>query len=297
MSESRQPFCQDATTMGMSDSKHCEESTDQNDECHCSNEKHQEAANCCEQQLKQQLKHANMADACDKLCRSNADTVPTDHYRKQLTKLRGISGDASMINFELNDIFLKRLEDIDALGQESGDSGVSRGNQKIYKSFVLSNFSRFSQSQLRLVTFQDWVDLLLHVNFIIFNNMSNLETESYAKIMSCFQSVRGEQQHVLDENRKLRKDICAIIKLVQEAYHHNNWCTDDMRLESLSVTQLLGIQEGEGRRPESETEKVGWAWAENRKRKKTLQSFSSNLKIRSCSCQRRSLMHMRSKFY
>lgn len=129
MSESRQPFCQDATTMGMSDSKHCEESTDQNDECHCSNEKHQEAANCCEQQLKQQLKHANMADACDKLCRSNADTVPTDHYRKQLTKLRGISGDASMINFELNDIFLKRLEDIDALGQESGDSGVSRGNK------------------------------------------------------------------------------------------------------------------------------------------------------------------------
>lgn len=103
--------------------------------------------------------------------------------------------------------------------------------------------------------------------------MSNLETESYAKIMSCFQSVRGEQQQVLDENRKLRKDICAIIKLVQAAYHHNNWCTDDMRLESLSVTQLLGIQEGEGRRPESETEKVGWAWAENRERKNSTMCF------------------------
>lgn len=136
MSESRQPFCLDATAMGLSDSKHRAESTDQSDDCHCSNEKHQkqeEAANCREQQLKQQLKQANMADACDKLSRSTADPVPTDHYRKQLTKLRGISGDASLINFELNDIFLKRLEDIDALGQESGDSGVSRMNKIPFK--------------------------------------------------------------------------------------------------------------------------------------------------------------------
>lgn len=133
MSERRQPFCLDATTMGLSDSKHCGESTtDRSEECHCNDEqqrqrqKHQEAINCCEQQLQQELKKIHMADKCNKLNRCNTDPVPTNHYRKQLTKLRGISGDASLINFELNDIFLKRLEDIDALGHECGDSGVSR---------------------------------------------------------------------------------------------------------------------------------------------------------------------------
>lgn len=141
MSESRKPFCLDATTMGLSDSKHCAESTtDRSEECCCNNEqqqqqKQQEAAKCREQQLQQQLKKANMADACDKLNRCNVNPVPTDHYRKQLTKLRGISGDASLINFELNDIFLKRLEDIDALGHESGDSGVSRRNEKNLQKF------------------------------------------------------------------------------------------------------------------------------------------------------------------
>lgn len=88
--------------------------------------------------------------------------------------------------------------------------------------------------------------------------MSAMEVEAYEKIMNCFQSVRGEQQQAQDENRKLRKDMCAIIKLVQHAFHHNTWNTDDMCLETLTVNQLLGIQ-GDQARPESETEKVGLA--------------------------------------
>lgn len=94
------------------------------------------------------------------------------------------------------------------------------------------------------------------MNYIIFGNMSAMEVEAYEKIMNCFQSVRGEQQQAQDENRKLRKDMCAIIKLVQHAFHHNNWKTDDICLETLTVNQLLGIQ-GDQARPESETEKVG----------------------------------------
>ncbi|KRF81551.1 uncharacterized protein Dvir_GJ23299, isoform E [Drosophila virilis] len=166
---------------------------------------------------------------------ASSEATSTEHYRNQLKKLRGICGDAAMMNFELNSIFLKRLEEIDCMDQQSGgDSNVT--------------------PQLRLVTFQDWVDLLLHVNYIIFGNMSAMEVEAYEKIMNCFQSVRGEQQQALDENRKLRKDICAIIKLVQEAFHHNIWNTDDMCLETLTVNQLLGLQ-ADQTRPESEAEK------------------------------------------
>jgi len=104
------------------------------------------------------------------------------------------------------------------------------------------------------VTLQDWVDQLLHVNYVLFDDMTAMEMEAYKKIMVCFQSSRGEQQQALDENRKLRKDICAIIKLVQEAYHHNNWSTNDMCLETLSVNQLLGIQDCQC--PGSQSEKV-----------------------------------------
>jgi len=84
--------------------------------------------------------------------------------------------------------------------------------------------------------------------------MSDMQSEAHKKMMDCFQSSLGEQQQALDENRKLRKDMCAIIKLVQEAYHHNNWNTNDMCLETLTVNQLLGLQDAECN--ESESEKV-----------------------------------------
>lgn len=87
-----------------------------------------------------------------------------------------------------------------------------------------------------------------------------MEVEAYEKIMNCFQSVRGEQQQAQNENRKLRKDMCAIIKLVQQAFHHNTWNTNDICLETLTVNQLLGIQVDQTR-PESETEKVGCPFA------------------------------------
>lgn len=112
----------------------------------------------------------------------------------------------------------------------------------------------YCYQQLRLVTLQDWVDQLLHVNYILFDDMTAMEMEAYKKIMVCFQSSRGEQQQTLDENRKLRKDICAIIKLVQEAYHHNKWNISDMCLETLTVNHLLATQDCHC--PESESEKV-----------------------------------------
>ncbi|XP_030241032.1 CAP-Gly domain-containing linker protein 1 isoform X2 [Drosophila navojoa] len=167
--------------------------------------------------------------------KSGLTLTATEHYHNQLEKLRSICGDAAVTNFELNNLFLDRLKEIDCLDEECG------GDSKF--------------ATLRLATFQDWVDLLLHVNYIIFGNMTAMEVEAYEKIMNCFRSVRGEQQQAQDENRKLRKDMCAIIKLVQHAFHHNTWNTDDMCLETLTVNQLLGIQADQAR-PESESEKV-----------------------------------------
>ncbi|XP_044315945.1 early endosome antigen 1 isoform X5 [Drosophila rhopaloa] len=169
-------------------------------------------------------------------CNVSTDSVPTDYYRCLLQKLRHATGDASEVNFELNNIFLKRLDEIDCLAGQGVDAMQS--------------------SQLRLVTFQEWVDFLLHVNNVILGNMSDLEEEAYGKIAACFQSVKGEQQQALDENRKLLKDIGSIIKLVQSAYHHNVWDLEGISLETLTVQQLLGLKSDQVR-PESESEKMG----------------------------------------
>ncbi|XP_023032203.1 centrosome-associated protein CEP250 isoform X1 [Drosophila willistoni] len=169
-------------------------------------------------------------------CNVATDTISTDYYRSRLNRLRDLSGDTAQMNFELNNIFVKRLEEIDCLDKQKGDA---------------TNLT----PQLRLITFQEWVDLLLHVNNIMFGNMSALEEEAYEKISSYFQSIRGEQQESLEENRKLRRDICEIMKLVQNAYHKNVWNTQDMCLETLTVNHLLGVPRDQTP-TESESEKV-----------------------------------------
>ncbi|XP_062127565.1 putative leucine-rich repeat-containing protein DDB_G0290503 isoform X1 [Drosophila sulfurigaster albostrigata] len=159
-----------------------------------------------------------------------SDGHSTENFKASVEQLRGICGDGAKMNFEMNEMFLKRLESIDT--EAGGDS------------------------ELRLVTLQDWVDHLLHVNYLLFGNMSALEMDVFKKIMNAFQDRRGEQQQTLDENRRLRKDICAIIKLVQEAYHHNKWNTNDICLETMTLNQLLGLQECHCQPLESEAEKV-----------------------------------------
>ncbi|XP_016956879.1 early endosome antigen 1 isoform X2 [Drosophila biarmipes] len=166
---------------------------------------------------------------------SSTESISTDYYRCLLQKLRDATGDAGKMSFELNNIFLKRLDEIDCLDGQGGDAMYT--------------------SQLRLVTYQEWVDILLHVNNVVLGNMSDLEEEAYGKIMDCVQSVQGEQQQALEVNRKLQKDICALIKLVQTAHHHGTWDLKGLSLETMTVKELMGVGADEPL-PESESEKM-----------------------------------------
>ncbi|XP_022232679.2 uncharacterized protein LOC111081060 isoform X2 [Drosophila obscura] len=168
-------------------------------------------------------------------CNGITEPIATEHYHRLLEKLPVGNGEATRINLELNQMFLNRLREI--------DSHDTQGGQK------------YLPLQLRLVTFQEWVDFLLHVNSVMFTNLSALEDEANEKVKACVQSVNGEQQQTLEDNRKLRKDLCAIIKLLQNAYHRDVWDTKNIELETLTVNQLLGITR-EQRHPESESEKM-----------------------------------------
>ncbi|XP_070142804.1 putative leucine-rich repeat-containing protein DDB_G0290503 isoform X2 [Drosophila kikkawai] len=169
-------------------------------------------------------------------CNSSTEALPTEYYRSLLQKLIQEAGDAGQVNFELNSIFLKRLGEIDGLNEDCGDTMFS--------------------TQLRLVTFQEWVDFLLHVNSVILGNMSELEDEAYSKIVSYFNSMQGQQQQALDENRKLRRDLCTLIKFVQTGYHRSSWeGIKEVSLETMTVNQLLGMKPDQVL-PESESEKM-----------------------------------------
>lgn len=55
-------------------------------------------------------------------CNPNTKPLPTEHFSSKVQKLRDICGDGARLNFEMNDIFLKRLESIDQeCGGDSAD--------------------------------------------------------------------------------------------------------------------------------------------------------------------------------
>lgn len=156
MSQRRETFRLDAASMGLTASKSNSSFSEDQNECKCTQldeEQEQEQSSvasscvdgnmsaqpslfshspgCSNQQQQQQADAPPSLTSPDSFCRSNMETIPTEHYRKELDKLRRICGDAAAANYELNGIFIKRLEGIDALGQQAGDSSVSRWGNAI----------------------------------------------------------------------------------------------------------------------------------------------------------------------
>ncbi|XP_033238734.1 uncharacterized protein [Drosophila pseudoobscura] len=78
-------------------------------------------------------------------CNASSEPIATEPYHRLLDELPGAYGKVPQINLKLNKIFLKRLDESDYLHSQSGDSTCL-------------------PLQLRRITFQLWVDFLLHVN-------------------------------------------------------------------------------------------------------------------------------------
>ncbi|XP_026843218.1 golgin subfamily A member 6-like protein 1 isoform X2 [Drosophila persimilis] len=169
-------------------------------------------------------------------CKASTEPIATDHYRRLLEESPEDPGVAPQINLKINKIYLNRLEEIDRLNPKSGSSTCL-------------------PLQLRLITFQEWVDYLLQVNGVMFTNLSSLEEETLGKVIPWVESIDGERQQALCENRKLRKDLCAVIKFVQNAFHRNIWDTERLSLETLTVHQVLGVSRDQSY-PESESVKM-----------------------------------------
>lgn len=83
--------------------------------------------------------------------------------------------------------------------------------------------------------------MLLKINHSVLTSMEELESE-VAKCLECAQckAKPGYRLNQSSELLKCRQDIKTLIKIVQNAYHHNNWNFDGISLATVSLSQILG---------------------------------------------------------
>uniref|UniRef100_A0A1A9ZZK1 Uncharacterized protein n=1 Tax=Glossina pallidipes TaxID=7398 RepID=A0A1A9ZZK1_GLOPL len=146
------------------------------------------------------------------------DEIPTEYYEKQLQKYWNCDmfvSDSAKIIEQLNQMFLTRLRDIDVKG---------KGN-----------------SDLKLITYQEWVDILLKTNILLLINMEELESDICERL-ECFHHLMNinQRDNESDELLKSRRDINSLIKVIQNAYRNEKWDFESVSFETISLQDVLG---------------------------------------------------------
>ncbi|KAM7353730.1 yuri gagarin isoform 2-T4 [Cochliomyia hominivorax] len=145
----------------------------------------------------------------------------TSCYDQQLLKNRSGSdvcvGDGAKLNFKvLNDIFSKRIEHIDA---------DVRGDK-----------------DLKIVTYQEWVEMLTKINESFITNMDELEREVAERLKLVQSKVNSNCRHSQgNELMKCRKDIDTLLKYIQNARNYNTWDLQGLTFETITPSQVLDI--------------------------------------------------------
>ncbi|KAL9924469.1 yuri gagarin isoform 2-T6 [Glossina fuscipes fuscipes] len=155
---------------------------------------------------------------CDALENAKAiEQIPTEYFEKQLQKYSNsdlLVGDSAKLSEQINGVFLNRLQDIDNNADGHRD--------------------------LKLITYQEWVDILLKINQSIITNMEELESEVAERLQCLRQKVNTDcRRSQSDELLKCRQDINSLIRIVQNAYHNDTWDFQGLSFETISLSQVL----------------------------------------------------------
>ncbi|XP_037894568.1 restin homolog isoform X1 [Glossina fuscipes] len=155
---------------------------------------------------------------CDALENAKAiEQIPTEYFEKQLQKYSNsdlLVGDSAKLSEQINGVFLNRLQDIDNNADGHRD--------------------------LKLITYQEWVDILLKINQSIITNMEELESEVAERLQCLRQKVNTDcRRSQSDELLKCRQDINSLIRIVQNAYHNDTWDFQGLSFETISLSQIL----------------------------------------------------------
>ncbi|XP_039950641.1 polyamine-modulated factor 1-binding protein 1 isoform X2 [Bactrocera tryoni] len=141
------------------------------------------------------------------------------YLKQRLVKYRAETescGDAAKLNEQLNEIFIRRLVDIENMAK--GDTDI------------------------KLVTYQEWVDMLMQINEVIICNMTDLESEVAEKLECMKRRIQSSCSQTSNNEHKYRQDICSLMKLIKNAYHHDNWDIEGLEFQTVNLPEILGTR-------------------------------------------------------
>uniref|UniRef100_A0A1A9V120 Uncharacterized protein n=1 Tax=Glossina austeni TaxID=7395 RepID=A0A1A9V120_GLOAU len=161
------------------------------------------------------------------------------HHRKQSEKCHYSDlslADMTKFIAQVNKVFVKRLREI---------------NHKVPDNI-----------KLKLITYRDWVKMLLKVNQLLITNIEKLDFE-ITKQLKCAQRWDADCcRSKSREHLKCRKDIDSLIKVIQSVYYDNNWDTKGPSLKTMSTSQIFGNIEKSVQNIRSTAETTGRLFAD-----------------------------------
>ncbi|XP_023159225.1 interaptin isoform X5 [Ceratitis capitata] len=125
-------------------------------------------------------------------------------------------GDAAKLNGQLNEIFVRRLVDIE---------NVAKGDMDV-----------------KLTTYQEWVNLLLQINETIIGNMTDLESEVAERLECMKRRIQSSCSQTSNNEQKYRQDICSLMKLLKNAYQYDNWDIQGLEFQTVNLNEILGTR-------------------------------------------------------
>lgn len=92
-----------------------------------------------------------------------------------------------------------------------------------------------------MITYQEWVDILLKTNVLLLINMEELESDICERL-ECLHHLRNinQRDNESDELLKSRRDINSLIKIIQNAYRNEKWDFESVSFETISLQDVLG---------------------------------------------------------
>ncbi|XP_065357295.1 polyamine-modulated factor 1-binding protein 1 isoform X2 [Calliphora vicina] len=157
---------------------------------------------------------------------TSSSEIPTspyneEHHQKYRSGSDVCAGDSAKLNYnQLNELYAKRIEDIDA--------------------------NVWGDKDLKIVTYQEWVEMLTKISESFIINMDQLEREVADHLELIQRKVNSNCRHSQgNELMKCRKDIDTLLKYIKNARNYNSWDLQGLTFETITPAQVLDVSDFE----------------------------------------------------
>uniref|UniRef100_A0A1A9WCH1 Uncharacterized protein n=1 Tax=Glossina brevipalpis TaxID=37001 RepID=A0A1A9WCH1_9MUSC len=122
--------------------------------------------------------------------------------------------------------------------------------QKINEIFVqrLEDIAKFANNnkELKLMTYQDWIDTLIKVSESVVTNIERLESDLFKQLEKAEQLTLKRRKTLNNKITKYRKDLETLANIIQNMYQKSK-CDFEMfrnvSFETISAIEILGVDD------------------------------------------------------